>query len=196
MTCVVVGLGNPGEEYADTRHNAGRMVLEQFAKQYDFSEWEYEKKSDALVSKGKIGGHSVVLLLPETFMNASGKSVGAYVKSAKAAQRLIVVYDELDIGFGSMKISFGRSSGGHRGVESIMKAVKSKDFVRLRIGISPRTAAGKVKKPKGEHKVLDFILKPFTPTEKKKLSGITKTASDAIAALIKEGRMNAMNQFN
>src|SRR5262245_1885519 len=111
MTFVIVGLGNPGKEYEKTRHNAGRMAVELLAKQEGFEPFELRKSAEALVSEGTVGGEKVILVLPETFMNKSGKSVAAFVKSVKAAKQLLVVQDELDLPLGTLKMVFGRNSG-------------------------------------------------------------------------------------
>ena len=148
MSYVFVGLGNPGEEYKETRHNTGRMLLESFGKSVG-AQWKEDKKLNSLVSKAKIGKTPVTLLLPNTFMNNSGKAVKSLVTSQKAGEKTVVIYDDLDLPFGTVKISFNKSSGGHKGLESIIKALKTEKFVRIRVGISPVTSSGKIKKPKG-----------------------------------------------
>src|SRR3989344_2338451 len=205
MSWIIVGLGNPGEEYENTRHNVGRMALEHFAKTHDLpalmedpegkqASYGAGRKKLASVSKGKIGKEMVVLVAPDTYMNKSGNAVDKYVKSKKAAERLIVVYDDLDLPLGTMKVSFDRGSGGHKGLESVIRAVKTKKFTRVRIGISPTTAAGKTKKPGGDKEVLDFILTKFRPTEMELLRRVFKKSSDALSAIVLEGPMRAMNE--
>jgi len=196
METIVVGLGNPGEEYEGTRHNAGRMALELFRKTHNFPEWAHEKKLHALISKGTLGKGKVTLVLPETYMNRSGSSIKPLITSLKKAERLIVAYDELDMPLGKIKLTFGRSSGGHRGVESIIRAIKTKEFLRVRIGISPQTPKGALKKPKGEEEVLAFLMKPFTPAEKKVFAKTLKQVAEAIETAVREGRASAMNAFN
>jgi PTH1 family peptidyl-tRNA hydrolase len=191
---IIVGLGNPGEEYRETRHNAGRMVLDFFHKSIGAREWQPDKKLKALLSDGKVGKNKVLFLKPETFMNKSGLSVGPLVKSKKAAESLVVIHDDLDIPFGSYKISFNKSSGGHRGVESVIKSVKTEAFVRVRLGISPQTPSGKIKKPKGEEVVGDFILGNFKPKELLELKKISKRISEVLSILIEDGREKAMSQ--
>ncbi|MBI5470097.1 aminoacyl-tRNA hydrolase [Candidatus Kaiserbacteria bacterium] len=199
MTWVIVGLGNPGSEYESTRHNAGRMAVMHFAKQNGVEEWKEDKKANATVAK--VG--TTICLLPNTFMNKSGSAVLKYVKparreggSAKAAEKMIVVYDDLDLPLGVMKMSFDRGSGGHKGLESVMRAVKTKKFTRIRIGVSPATAKGVAKKPHGEGAVLKFILQKFKPSELDDLKKIFKRTSEAITATINQGPMMAMNEFN
>jgi len=192
---VIIGLGNPGEEYLETRHNTGRIVLDVFRKKQGFPEWEESKKNRALISLGKIKKESVTLVEPETFMNKSGASVATLVKNKKQAESLVVIQDDLDLGLGTFKIVFNRGSGGHRGVESIKRAIKTEGFVRVRVGISPATPSGKVKKPTGL-KVNDFILGKFKKPELEKLKKVSKTISEALEVLIIDGRAIAMNQYN
>ena len=200
MQYTIVGLGNPGEEYKTTRHNVGRIMVEKFRKKYDFPEWVEEKKQgkkvEFLISKGKIGKHSVTLILPELFMNKSGASVKSLITSKKKAEQLIVVYDDVDLGFSDYKISFGRGSGGHRGIESIIKSVKTKDFVRVRVGIAPTTPSGKIRKPKGEKKVLDFLMGDFGKKETQTIPKIARTVNEILETIIEKGRDSAMNVYN
>lgn len=196
MQYLIVGLGNPGEEYTDTRHNAGRMVVEQFRKKNDFPEWTTDKNLNARVSKGTWGKDKVILVEPDNFMNVSGKSISPLVKNAKDAERTIVVYDDLDLPLGGMKISFNRSSGGHKGVESIIKALRTREFARLRIGICPTTPTGKLKKPKGDDALLDFIVGPFKKAELDDLKKTLKKGSEALALILEEGREIATGKIN
>lgn len=196
MQYLIVGLGNPGEEYANTRHNAGRMVVDQFRKKNDFPEWTKDVLFKALISRGRREKDKVVLLLPNNFMNVSGKSVAPLVKNAKDVERTIVVYDDLDLPLGTMKISFNRSSGGHKGVESIIKALKTRAFARLRIGICPITPSGKLKKPKGENGILDFIIGPFKKPELEEMKKVAKKGAEALGLILDEGREIATGKVN
>lgn len=193
---IIVGLGNPGEKYEHTRHNAGRMTLDWFRKKYNFSDWEFNKKINAHTAEGKVGKVKALLVIPDTFMNNSGKAVLGLVKSKKAASELLVVYDDLDIPFGTFKISYGRSSGGHNGLESIIRAVKTKDFPRLRFGVSPATPSGKLKKPSGEKKVLDFLLGEFAKKEREVMLKVLEKAGESIAITVEEGYQTGMNKCN
>ena len=196
MTWIIVGLGNPGEEYTDTRHNAGRMALEVAGKKLCAGEWKEDKKAKATVQKGVIGKAPAVFVLPDTFMNKSGTAVLKYVKSVKAAERMIVVYDDLDLPMGTIKLSFNRGSGGHKGIESITRALKTKKFTRIRIGVSRATTSGKIKKPSGEDDVINFILARFKPAEMAELKIVFKKVTEAIEAIVTEGPERAMNTFN
>jgi len=202
---VLVGLGNPGEEYADTRHNTGWMVLEQFKSMYELPVWETDKKLKALMTKGKVDKVPVLLIEPETFMNKSGTSVGAVsptllrrkvTKGKKFYEGLVVVHDDIDLPMGTLRISYNRGPGGHNGLKSIVKVLGSEAFTRLRVGISKVTPSGKIKKPMGEDAVIDFILGKFSKAESEEFKTIAKRASAALTAIITQGRDKAMGEFN
>lgn len=195
MAYIFVGLGNPGEEYKETRHNTGRMLVEWFGKSLD-AEWKTDKKLNATVAKVKVGKTPVTLVLPETFMNNSGKSVKPLITSVKSAEKLMVIYDDLDLPFGTNKISFNKSSGGHRGLESIIKYIKTEKFARVRVGISPTTPSGKIKKPKGEDAVTKVILGKFKDEEIKELKKLSKSVNEALEVFVSEGLEKAMTGFN
>jgi len=192
---IIVGLGNPGEEYIETRHNMGRIVLDSFVKTNKLKDWQEDKKLKALKVEAKIRGSKVLLIKPETFMNKSGEAVKSLIKSKKAAETLIVIHDDLDLPLGKIKISFNKSSGGHKGVESIMRAVKTEAFIRLRLGISAETAGGKIKKPQGEEKVIDTILGEFKKTETTDLKKVIKNSVQALEWIIENGREKATSML-
>ncbi len=175
----VIGLGNPGEEYKESRHNTGRMAVDYF-------------KSKSQISNTK----KIQIIESGEFMNNSGKAVAKVIKNKKQAENFIVVHDDIDLPLGTLKISFNKGTGGHRGLDSVVKALKTKEFVRVRIGISPTTPSGKIKKPQGEQKVLDFILKKFKPAEMIVLKKVLKKSSEAISTIVEEGREKTMNMFN
>lgn len=200
----IVGLGNPGEEYMDTRHNAGRIAVEKFVELNDLPEFVANKKAVGLISQGEIMSEKgvrpkvvekIMAILPNTFMNKSGSSVLPFIKSAKKAETLIVVHDDLDMPIGKIKILFNRGSGGHKGVESVRRAVKTDAFLRIKIGISPATAKGKARKPDNE-KILDFIIGKFKKPELEEIKAVSKKVSDAIRTIILSGREKAMSEFN
>lgn len=170
MAYVLVGLGNPGQEYENTRHNTGRMVV---------SEYDSE-------------GKKVKIIVPDTFMNHSGKAL----VSVKNPHNLIVVYDDFNLPLGSIRISYNRSSGGHNGVESIIKTLKTQEFIRVRIGVAPTTPSGKIKVPHGEEAIEKFILGKFKESEMKVLKKVTKKALEAIDMIMAEGKEKAMSVFN
>jgi PTH1 family peptidyl-tRNA hydrolase len=196
MQYVLVGLGNPGIEYDETRHNVGFIILDALTKQFDFEEAVFDKKKNARIGGGTLGKHKIVTIYPETFMNNSGKAVAPFIKSKKDAERLVVIHDELDVPLGRVKMSFGKNSGGHNGIESVIKAAKTKDFVRIRVGISPVTASGKIRKPSGEKEVITFILGKFKPAELAELKKLSKKIGPAIETLVKEGRDKATGELN
>lgn len=198
MLCMyyIVGLGNPGEEYADTRHNTGRIVLSTFIKDSIDGDLVVSKKYKALVGEGKIGKEKFTVLFPETYMNKSGTSLPSLVSSIKKAHNLIVVYDDLDLPIGKIKISFNRGSGGHRGIESIVKSIKTREFIRIRIGISPVTPSGKLKKPQGEQAVEKLILSNFSSKEEEILKKTKKEVNGALELILTEGYEAGMTKFN
>ena len=191
----IVGLGNPGEEYEMTRHNAGRMAVLEFVKKEGIDQPEFDKKLKALVAKGKIGGEKIQIILPETFMNKSGESLKPLALSAKKAENLVVVHDDIDLPLGKVKISFGKNSGGHKGVESVIKAVKTINFTRVRIGISSTNVKGVVKKPSGD-KFLDYIVGKLKPAELAEMKKSAKKTAEALSVIISDGTEKAMGEFN
>ncbi len=193
---LIVGLGNPGKEYEKTRHNSGRIILEHIAKANDFGDWKNDMKTKSLRAKGEIEDMKFDFMLPETFMNNSGNAVAHVIDDKKKLKNLVVVYDDLDIPVGSLKVSFNRSSGGHNGLESVIKRVKSKEFVRIRIGVSPHTPTGKLKKPSGEDAVLKFLLGTFKEDELKILKKQSKEIAEIIVCLASEGKDKAMSLYN
>ncbi len=200
MAFIIAGLGNPGEEYTNTRHNTGRLVLEKIAKKYNFPEFTANSKAKALTSVGEIGKEKVTLLEPNNFMNKSGTSIaaalGAKVNSKKPSfPNLIVIYDDLDLPIGKIKISYNKSSGGHRGLESIIKAVRTQEFIRIRVGISPTTPTGKIKKPVGEAAVEKHILGEFKKPELDILNKLTKTITELVEIVVTEGMEKAISTF-
>jgi PTH1 family peptidyl-tRNA hydrolase len=197
MKYVIVGLGNPGNEYVDTRHNIGRGAVEDFRVYAHFPAWEMDKKRNALVSEQKIGKHTVTLVLPETFMNLSGKAVRKFIGSTKAAERCLIVYDDLDLGIGQLKVSFGKGTGGHNGLESIAKSLQTKKFARLRIGISKMSKDGEVHRVLGgESRVEDYVLGKISQMEEKVFCSVMQTTNRVIETYITEGLQKVMNTFN
>lgn len=199
MSYIIVGLGNPGEEYKNTRHNAGRIILEYIAKKNsiaeDMNSWKKDKMYQSNVTKGKIAGENVFLIVPETFMNKSGLALKPAITSEKKAESLIVIHDDLDLPLGRIKIVFNRGAGGHRGVESIIRNIKTEKFVRIRVGISPTTPSGKLKKPMGE-KVDNFIVGEFKKPELEEIKKVAKITNEVVEKIISDGYMQAMTEFN
>lgn len=181
MQWIIAGLGNPGEEYTGTRHNVGREFL------------MYIEGKEG--QKGKLFGKKAVVFYPNVYMNNSGGPIKKLIPSKKAAEGLVVLHDELDMPLGKVKISFGSSAGGHKGVQSIEKALKTKDYVRIRIGISGSTPSGKLKRPAAE-KIVDYVLGKFKPSEQEKLKKARKIVSEALELILTYGKDRAMSEIN
>ncbi len=196
MQYIIVGLGNPGIEYETTRHNTGRRAVMHFAQAHEADDWKSDKVLKAQKNKIKGDAHDAVLLLPDTYMNKSGTALKPLITSEKKAARLVIVYDDLDLPFGKIRIKFGGSAGGHRGMESVIRSIKTKDFIRVRIGIAATTPSGKIKKPKGEKAVLDFLMSPFSKKEEQETKAIFARVSDALGLIVQDDIARAMNQFN
>lgn len=180
---LVVGLGNPGKEYENTRHNAGRIVVGLVEKKIDSEK------------------HKIKFITPDTFMNNSGPAVAKALANKKALKDLIVIYDDVDLPLGKIKISFNRSSGGHNGLNSVIKALKSEEFLRIRVGISKakKSAQGGLavaRKPKGEKAMLDFLLGEFKKPELEILKKISKKVTEAVETISTEGKDKAMSLYN
>jgi PTH1 family peptidyl-tRNA hydrolase len=179
MTKLIVGLGNPDQEYQNTRHNVGFMFLDYFAKKLDANDFTENKKHNAMVSKSKIEKTSVILAKPLSYVNKSGEVVLKLAKFYKIKPAdIIIIQDDLDIEFGSFKLSFGKNSGGHKGIESIIKFLKTKNFWRLRIGTAVRTLykARQQSDKKRDTFVMDFVLSKFSKSENEKLNKLLKEA--------------------
>jgi len=174
---LVVGLGNPGVEYENTRHNAGRILV-------------------PIIEKKLEGKMKIKFITPDNFMNNSGKAVAPFIKSKKDLKDLIVIYDDIDLPLGKIKISFNRSSGGHNGLGSIIKSLKSEEFLRIRVGIAPATPLGKIKKPSGEKAVLNFLLGEFKKPELEILKKLSKKIAEVVEAIFTEGKEKAMSIYN
>lgn len=196
MKWIIVGLGNPGAEYAKTRHNAGRIVLNLFRFAHGLPDWEMKKSYKALISKGEISGMDVLLIEPETYMNESGKSLVTLVKSKKQAMQLVVIHDDIDLALGTWKISFNRSSGGHNGVTSIAETLKTKEFIRIRVGVADVGDDGSTKKPKGEDAVVKFVLGKFREEERETLEHVSQKIIPALEMLLSLGLERTMNTYN
>lgn len=173
---LVVGLGNPGKEYENTRHNTGRIIVE--------------------LIKKKLEDKKIKFITPDAFMNNSGRAVAPLVKTKKDLENLVVIYDDIDLPLGKMKISFNRSSGGHNGLSSIIKALKSQEFLRIRIGIAFATPSGKIKKPKGEKMVINFILGEYKKPELEIIKKLSKKVTEMVEVIFSEGKDKAMSLFN
>ncbi|OGI93914.1 hypothetical protein A3A03_01940 [Candidatus Nomurabacteria bacterium RIFCSPLOWO2_01_FULL_40_18] len=174
---LLVGLGNPGKEYENTRHNTGRIMV-------------------GLVEKKLDDKLKIRFVTPDNFMNNSGKTVAPLVKTKKDLKDLVVIYDDIDLPLGKIKISFNRSAGGHNGLGSVIKALKSEEFLRIRVGISPATPKGVVRKPKGEKAVLNFLLGEFKKSELETIKKLSKKVSEAVETIFNGSKEKAMSLYN
>lgn len=184
---IIIGLGNPGEKYKNTRHNLGFMAVDAFAEKNNFPDFKLSKKFSSLISEEVVGDEKIILIKPQTFMNESGHAVKKIISNTTRPD-LIVIHDDMDLPFGSIKIVKNRGSAGHKGVESIIKNLGKEDFIRIRLGILPETG-----KPKNPEK---FVLEKFDQREKTIVVETIKRAADAIELLAKDGLEKAMNDFN
>ena len=195
MPYIIAGLGNPGEEYENTRHNTGRMMLDAVRKEYG-DEFAFNQKLNAQVAEGKIGKEKVTFIAPDTFMNNSGKAISQLVKSPKAAEKLIVIYDDFQLPLGRIRVSYNRSSGGHNGLESIIKHVKTEGFLRIRVGLAAPNSKGVAKLIHGDDKIEKFILGKYKDAELKELKHISKNVIEAVKLIVTEGKDKAMSVAN
>jgi len=191
---LVVALGNPGEEYAHTRHNVAWIVLEAIIKNACMSEPHASGMFSGNVCVGNLFGREVRFLFPTTFMNNSGVAV----KKALACEphgALIVVHDDVDLPFGTVRIALGRGAGGHNGVTSVIDHLGTKEFVRIRIGVAKKNIFGRVKRPRGDT-LGDFVLQEFSKKELEALSEVGKRVLRAIELIYTKGVTPAMNEIN
>ena len=183
---LVVGLGNPGEEYENTPHNLGFRVVDLLAERHAIR--VNRKDSKALMGVGEISGRPVVLAKPQTYMNLSGTSVEPLmVKHSIAAEDLILVYDELDLPWGEMKIKPRGSAAGHHGVESVIAHLGTTDFVRVRLGINP----GRQLREGAE-----YLLAPIKRSQQEQAEELIGRGADAVASIIAEGVEKSMTIYN
>jgi peptidyl-tRNA hydrolase, PTH1 family len=183
---LIVGLGNPGKEYAMTRHNAGFMVVDKLAEAFRIS--IDKNKFDVIYGKGKIQGNDIMLAKPQAFMNRSGSPVRKLAGFYRiSCEEMLIIHDDIDLAFGRIKVKEKGGDGGHKGIRSIKDAFGGGNFTRLRIGIG-RSEAGA--------DVVDHVLGRFNPEEKALLDKIIATAMDAALTILCESAKEGMNRFN
>ncbi len=184
---LIVGLGNPGAEYARTRHNAGFLVADRLAERWQAG-WTYEKKFNVRVASAQRNGRRVLLCEPQTYMNSSGQAVGAVVAFYRVPlPGLLVVVDDADLALGEIRLRPGGSSGGHHGLESIEQRLGTRDYARLRIGIG---------RQQGAREITGYVLGRFSSTEALWVDRVLTVASDQAETWLDAGIAKAMNQFN
>ncbi len=184
---LIVGLGNPGADYAKTRHNAGFLLVEKLAAQWRCG-WANERKFEARVARAERGGRMVLLAEPQTFMNLSGESVGALMRFYQLPpERLLVVVDDADLPLGEIRLRPGGGTGGHHGLESVMQHVGSREYARLRIGIGRKDEA---------RQITGHVLGKFSATEAALLEKVLDRAGGQMECWLDAGLQKAMSQFN
>lgn len=184
---LLVGLGNPGSQYALTRHNIGFLAVDMFAKSLNVTNWKEEHK--ALTCRLSLDGTPVILAKPQTYMNLSGESVIPLLHYYKIPQEnLIVAHDDLDIPFKSIRVQKNRGHAGHNGIRSISEQLGNADYIRLKLGIG--------RPPHPEMKVADYVLQKFSSDEMTQLDDFLNVAGDVAESIIFEGVQKAANRYN
>jgi peptidyl-tRNA hydrolase, PTH1 family len=184
---LIVGLGNPGDRYSGTRHNIGFMVVELLAEKNGI---RIKKKGhQGYYGVGRVAGQEVTLLLPQTYMNLSGASVGSAVKAVglDTEEDVVIVHDDVDLPFGKLRIRCGGGHGGHNGIRNICQVLGNGEFTRLKLGIG---------RPHPEEETADFVLRKFSSAEREDLQKVLASAVAAMETLLSQGATAAMNEFN
>jgi len=183
---LVIGLGNPGKEYSQTRHNAGFLVLTELAKRWGSS--QVKRKFEAETMESLRDSEKVILIAPQTFMNESGRSVGQFVDYFHVSlENLIVVSDDMNLPLGKIRLRSAGSAGGQKGIANIIQRLGTQEFPRLRIGIG---------RPPGKMTATSFVLTKFRSHEKEEIDDATMRAADCVESWIREGIENTMNRTN
>jgi peptidyl-tRNA hydrolase, PTH1 family len=184
---LVVGLGNPGPEYERTRHNVGFLVADVLAERVG-GRFAVHKKSGADLLQARLDGRQVLIAKPRSFMNLSGRPVAALARFFSVPPtEVIVVHDELDLPFGSVRLKRGGGEGGHNGLRSVSSALTTKDYLRVRFGIG---------RPPGRQDPADYVLKPFSSPERKEVPVLVEQTADAVELLLRVGLETAQNQLH
>jgi len=184
---LIVGLGNPGNEYVRTRHNVGFQVVEHLAQRWR-SSWSQERKFDARIARAERGGRRAILCQPQTYMNASGEAIGAVVDFYQVPlSQMLVVVDDADLALGHLRLKPSGGAGGHHGLESIERRLGGRDYARLRVGIG---------RAQGAREITGHVLGRFGSTEAPLLDRVLAMASDQAECWLDAGIQKAMNQFN
>jgi peptidyl-tRNA hydrolase, PTH1 family len=186
--CLIAGLGNPGSEYAGTRHNIGFAAVEGLAGRWR-ANWRLEKKFQARLARVKWAGHTVILCQPQTFMNASGEAVGALARFYRLpAGRMLIVVDDADLPLGQVRLRAEGSSGGHHGLESVEQQLGTRGYPRLRLGIGRRSAQ--------DREITDHVLGRFAEPERPVVAEVLERAARQAECWLAHGIEKAMNEFN
>lgn len=197
---LIIGLGNPGEKYIKSRHNAGFIMLRSIVED---DAWTSESREKSLISHETFMDRELLFAMPQTFMNNSGLAVKTLQKKhGVSPENIIVIHDDIDLPFGTWKIQYGRGAGGHNGVQSIVDQIGTNEFIRFKIGIAPVNVDGHAMKPKPgifqsqKAAVSKYVLKDFSKGDQDKLKVLAKEVREAVEMLVKDGRQAAMNKFN
>jgi peptidyl-tRNA hydrolase, PTH1 family len=183
---LIAGLGNPGKKYQHTRHNLGFMVIDELASRLGVS--SFKDKSRSLIAESRIDNQKVILVQPQTFMNDSGSAVKGLMDWYKIkADHLILIYDDVDLEVGQLRLREKGNAGGHRGVESVIESVGTTQFARVRIGISREELTGDVS---------DYVLQKIPPSQQDKLAEAVVDAAESVESIVSNGLPQAMNKFN
>ena len=186
MAALILGLGNPGGEYRSTRHNVGWMALDELEERGRFG--RQRREGPAKVREGAIDGYDMVTARPQTYMNVSGRAaVHLLRKYGVRPEDLIVVHDDVDLPLGRIRLKRGGGAAGQRGVLSIADALRTQEFMRVRIGVS---------RPLERDQMVDYVLDRFTPDERERLGVVIPRAADAVVALVRNGLDSAMSEYN
>jgi PTH1 family peptidyl-tRNA hydrolase len=184
---LVVGLGNPGERYASTRHNIGARVVERLAERWG-ARFRKVRFLQAEAAEGKLGGETVWLLRPLSFMNVSGPPVASFVRKRRIEPgRMVVCHDEIDLPLGTLRIKRGGSTAGHNGLRSLVSALGTDDFIRVRLGVG---------RPPGRKDPADHVLATFAKAEREEAALLVERAADAVESVIQDGLAVAQDRFN
>jgi len=190
---LIVGLGNPGRGYANNRHNVGFVCLNHFARKQGI---RFDRKQGkARIGTGEVAGSKVLLARPQTYMNLSGQSVSRLMKKFNInLNDLLIIHDDLDLPLGKIRLRHGSSSGGHKGIDSIISSLGSQDFTRLRVGIGRPATEGLAETSEAD--IIAYVLSNFTSEEKQIVVQVIPRASEAIYCLLSQGLVAAMNKYN
>jgi PTH1 family peptidyl-tRNA hydrolase len=184
---LIVGLGNPGQKYIDTRHNAGWHLLDTIVRHHSAFRFN-EKRSKGLIARGELAGVKVALVKPQSFMNLSGQTVGPIARFYKVPpQRILVAFDDVDLPLATLRLRPKGGSGGHKGMASIIQHLGTREFPRLRLGVG---------RPPGQMPVEVYVLQKFKPDEWQAMVATYERATEAVKVVLTEGIDGAMNQFN
>ena len=183
---LIAGLGNPGSEYRETRHNVGFMVLDRLAQRLPKKNFEEIHGCSSHYLKGTYAGRPLFLQKPETYMNLSGEAVAPLLRKEEiGTDGLLVIYDDMDLEVGKLRIRGRGSCGGHNGIRSIIETTGTENFARIRVGIGHRTGNG-----------ADYVLSPFEEDEKPVMDKVLDAAADAVILILRRGLSQAMNEYN